>query len=319
MMSRRYRNWVAGTAFAFLHGALLLAGLNAGPALSAEAGYERFVGDEPGGFATPEAAVAAFVAAVGAGDLAATASVLGLDAKELAGFDGIKDRLAEIAAAAAEGTKIDTEEDTIRVVLLGNEVWAFPFPLTRREDGEWEFDTYAGLEEIINRRVGENELQAIATLRSYVDAQREYAAADRDDDGVLEFAQKLLSGEGGMDGLYWSIEQGDGESPAGPYIDPEALSGAAGGKGYFGYRFRVLTRQGDNVAGGAYDYVINSNMIAGYGLVAWPVRYADTGVNTFVVSHAGIVYEKDLGADTDKIVEGIEAFDPDDSWQIVSE
>jgi len=318
-MSRRYRNWVAGTAVAFFHGATLLSGVHAGPALAADAGYERFVGDEPSGFATPEAAVAALTEAVGAGDLVATASVLGLDAKALAGFDGIKDRLAEIAAAAGEGTKIDTEEDDIRVVLLGNEVWAFPFPLTRQENGKWEFDTYAGLEEIINRRVGENELQAIATLRSYVDAQREYAAADRDDDGVLEFAQRLLSGEAGTDGLYWPIEQGDGESPAGPFIDPEALSGAAGGKGYFGYRFRVLTRQGNNVAGGAYDYVINDNMIAGYALVAWPVRYAETGVNTFVVSHAGIVYEKDFGADTDKIVEGIDAFNPDDSWEIVSE
>ena len=187
------------------------------------------------------------------------------------------------------------------------------------DDGKWSFDTYAGLEEIVNRRVGENELQAIDTARLYVEAQRDYAAEDRDADGVLEFAQKLISSEGTMDGLYWPIEQGDGTSPLGPNLDDAALDKAMQGKGYFGYKYRILNEQGDNVAGGKYNYVINGNMIAGFGLIAYPANYPYSGVSTFVVNHAGIVYEKDLGDDTAAIAEKITSFDPDKTWEVVNE
>ncbi len=146
----------------------------------------------------------------------------------------------------------------------------------------------------MNRRVGENELQAIETMRAYVDAQEDYASQDRDDDGVKEFAQKLVSSKGTTDGLYWPTDDVNGESPAGD-LDQSELDDATKGEGYFGYKFKILTGQGDQIAGGAYDYVINGNMIAGFGLIGWPAKYGETGVKTFVVNQHGIVYDIDLG------------------------
>ena len=192
-------------------------------------------------------------------------------------------------------------------------------PWSRATDAKWSFDTYAGLEEIINRRVGENELQAIATAKAYVDAQNDYAAADHDGDGVLEYAQKLISSDGATDGLYWSDDIGAGPSPAGEGIDLAELDKSKAGNGYFGYNYRILTGQGANIAGGAYDFVINGNMIAGFALVAWPAKYGETGVNTFVISHHGAVYETDLGDATDQIVKYIDSFNPDETWNVVDD
>ena len=194
-------------------------------------------------------------------------------------------------------------------------------PWSKRKNGKWAFDTYAGLEEIANRRVGENEISTVETVRAYVDAQEDYASEDRDGDGVLEYAQKLISSDGQHDGLYWPSEQKGGEeSPAGPALaDGNALEKARAGLGYNGYRYRILTRQGENVAGGKFDYIINGNMIAGFGLVAWPVKYGVTGVKTFVVNRSGIVYEADLGDQTTDVAEKIRAFNPADKWDIVSE
>jgi Protein of unknown function (DUF2950) len=136
---------------------------------------------------------------------------------------------------------------------------------------------------------------------------------------VLEFAQKLISSEGATDGLYWPADLGAGESPAGEFVDQAELDAAGQGDGYFGYRFRILPGQGDNIAGGAYDYVINGNMIGGFALIAWPVKYAETGVKTFAVNQQGIVYETDLGASTETIVKYIDRFNPDESWSVVSD
>lgn len=306
-------------ASALFSTALLLGATSlASPVLAAEAGYEEFVGEEPLAFATPEEAASALKTAIAAGDLTALAKLLGLDEAKLKGFEGISDRVGELQAAAAKLFSVKAEGD-LRIVQLGAEVWPFPFPIVKDDDGMWFFDTYAGLEEIVNRRVGENELQAIATAETYVDAQRDYASEDHDGDGVLEYARKLISSEGQTDGLYWPIEQGDGESPVGSFIDKGALEKAAEGEGYFGYKFRILEGQGANIAGGKYDYVINDNMIAGFALVAWPAKYARSGVKTFVVSHAGIVYEKDLGEDTAKIVETMKVFDPDKDWTVVED
>jgi hypothetical protein len=148
---------------------------------------------------------------------------------------------------------------------------------------------------------------------------RDYASQDHDGDGVLEYAQMLMSSPGLTDGLYWPAEQGDGDSLIGPNLSAAAPDKAAAGKGYFGYRFRILKRQGKYIAGGDYDYVINGNMIGGFALMAWPVDYARTGVKTFLVSHAGIIYEKDLGPDTESMVAKIKSFNPDKSWDIVPE
>ncbi|MFN2224318.1 MAG: DUF2950 domain-containing protein [Candidatus Promineifilaceae bacterium] len=283
-----------------------------------ESRFERFVGAEPTVFETPEDAVTAFKAAIAATDYDGLALLLGLDTDALKKAEGIEERVSEIRDGAAKLLSVEEDGDQ-RILKIGYEVWPFPFPLRKNDDGKWAFDTYAGLEEIINRRVGENELQAIATMRAYVEAQREYVTADHDGDGVLEYAQKLVSSEGATDGLYWPMEQGDGESPAGPFVDQAGLDKAKAGDGYFGYRFRILRAQGNQVAGGRYHYVINGNMIAGFGLVAWPVRYAETGVKTFVVNQAGIVYEADLGKDTERLASKIRRFNPDKSWDVVSD
>jgi len=281
-----------------------------------EARLERFVGAEPTVFETPEDAVTAFKVAIAADDYDSLALLLGLDVDALKKAEEIDERVSEIREGAAKLMSVEEDGDR-RILKIGYEVWPFPFPLRKSDDGKWAFDTYAGLEEIINRRVGENELQAIATMKAYVEAQHEYVSADHDDDGVLEYAQKLVSSEGATDGLYWPMEQGDGESPAGPFVDQTALDKANAGDGYFGYKFRILKAQGNRVAGGRYHYVINGNMVAGFGLVAWPAKYAETGVHTFVVNHAGIVYEADLGDKTNDIAPKIRRFNPGKSWNVV--
>ena len=305
---------------AMLLGAALVTGSLAtlSPATAATEEVASYIGAEPTLFDTPEAGIQAFKDTMAKGDLAGVAKLLGLDAAKLEKTEGLADTLQQIREATAQLVQIEDFGEQ-KILDLGDQLWPFPFPLVKGEDGKWAFDTVAGLEEIVNRRIGENELQAIETMRLYVEAQRDYATADRDGDGVTEFAQLLVSTEGQTDGLYWPIEQGDGESPVGPAIDTAALEKAKAGDGYFGYKFRILKRQGDNVAGGAYDYLINGNMIGGFALIAWPAKYAQTGVSTFVVNQAGVVYEKDFGVDTENIVSGIKTFNPNDSWSVVED
>jgi Protein of unknown function (DUF2950) len=274
--------------------------------------------EEPPLFDEAAAAVDAFKKTLSDNDFDALAKLLGLDATKLRTSDGVMDTFDKIRAGAAE--KVIVEETADREIIeIGNDLWPFPFPIVKGKDGKWAFDTNVGIEEIINRRVGENELEAIATMRAYVEAQRDYASEDRDGDGVLEYAQKLLSSEGKTDGLYWPADEQNGVSPAGDFADQAALDKAKKGEGYFGYRFRILTGQGGNVAGGAYDYVINGNMIAGFALIGWPVKYGETGVRTFMVSHQGIVYEADLGPDTEKRAAAIKRFNPDDKWEVTGD
>lgn len=310
---------IKNLASAMLLGAALVFGGMAAtmPASAATAELETYLGAEPTLFDTADAAVQAFKDTMAKGSLADVAKLIGLDPAKLEKTDGITGMLDEIRAATAESVVVQNEDD-VQILDLGRQLWPFPFPIVKGEDGKWAFDTVAGLEEIVNRRIGENELTAIETMRLYVQAQNDYAAQDRDGDGVVEFAQKLLSSEGATDGLYWPSEQGDGDSPAGP-LDPGALEKAKAGDGYFGYKFRILTRQGANVAGGAYDYLINGNMIGGFALIGWPAKYGETGVSTFIVNQAGVVYEKDFGVDTENIVSKIKTFNPDNNWELVEE
>ncbi|WP_353643110.1 DUF2950 family protein [Mesorhizobium sp. WSM2239] len=317
--------------------AALVAGLAAGPpapsaaqeqpaqaAADAETGAED-IGifafeseDEPPLFDDPAPAIDAFKKALADNDFDGLAKLLGLDAARLKGAEGVMDTFEQIREGAARQLVVADIENG-KALQIGDKLWPFPFPLLKgEEDGKWAFDTRAGLEEIVNRRVGENELEAIAAMRAYVEAQKDYAGQDRDGDGVEEFAQKLISTEGTADGLYWPTDDVNGESPAGDLSQAE-LDDAAQGDGYFGYRFKILAGQGDRIAGGAYDYVINGNMIGGFALIAWPVKYAETGVHTFAVNQHGIIYEADLGPATEAIVRYIDRFNPDESWSVAAD
>ncbi|WP_276122087.1 DUF2950 domain-containing protein [Pararhizobium qamdonense] len=274
---------------------------------------------DPPVFDTPEQAIDAFKAALGADDFDRFATLLGLDAAKAKAGEGVMDTYAEIRDGAK--AKVAAKDvDGRKVLEIGDKLWSLPFPVVKGDDGKWSFDTYAGFEEIINRRVGENELQTIDTMRAYVDAQREYAAADHDEDGVLEYARKLISSDGKTDGLYWSPDLGEGESPAGNALeDNAALDKTRLGEGYYGYRYRIIESQGPNIAGGKFDYVINGNMIAGFALIAWPIRYGETGVHTFTVNANGTVYQADLGEKTAAMAAGIRTFNPDDHWEVTAD
>ncbi|MBD9649240.1 DUF2950 domain-containing protein [Ensifer sp. PDNC004] len=274
---------------------------------------------DPPVFDTPEQAIDAFKSAVASGDFDKLANLVGLDAAKAKTSDGVMDAYADIQAGVKKKVAVQDVENR-KVLEIGEVLWPFPFPIAKGKDGKWAFDTYVGLEEIANRLVGRNELDTIATVRAYVEAQEEYALEDHDGDGVLEYAQKLISSEGKTDGLYWPAGEGEPQSPAGEALaDGAVLAKAQAGKGYFGYRYRVLTSQGDNIAGGKFDYIINGNMIAGFALVAWPVRYGATGVHTFVVNRNGTVYQADLGDKTESVANGIRQFNPNDNWQVVED
>lgn len=280
------------------------------------AGYERFIGLAADPVADVNALVDALKKDLADGNKEATVKLLGLNA-EVMKVDDFNTNFDRIRSEAGQGITVSEAAPDRRLLLLGNDLWPFPFPLVKDNDG-WGFDTIAGLEEVINRRIGENELEAINTINGYLAAQESYHQTDWDQDGVAEYAQKLISSPGQHDGLYWPNTEGMPASPAGPFVSEDELADAAAkNDGYFGYRFRVLTGQGDNVAGGRYDYVINGNMIAGYALIAWPVTYGETGMMTFVVNQNGSIYQKDLGPGTDKAAATITRFNPDRSWTLI--
>jgi hypothetical protein len=272
----------------------------------------------PPHFDDPSAAVEAFKSVLAKDDFDGLALLLGLDAAKLRTGEGVMDTYAQIRQGAA--TTVNVRDLGNRKELdIGDKLWPLPFPISKDKDGKWAFDTAAGLQEIINRRVGANEIAAIDTLRAYVDAQRDYAADDRNGDGVLEYAQKLISSPGQHDGLFWPPDALNGVSPAGDFISQAAFDKAKKGEGYFGYRYRILPGQGKNIAGGAYSYVINGHMIAGFALLAWPVKYGETGVKTFAVNQQGIVYEVDLGPKTEALAAAIKLFNPDDRWNVTGD
>lgn len=272
-------------------------------------------------FETPEAAAAALVKALGAEKLDDLFKILDPKHKdEILGGDEIAARVSmkKLYDAAQDMYRVRPDVDDSMMMLIGNEVWPLPFPIVKEND-RWRFDTVAGLEEVISRRIGRNELNAISAARAYVAAQDQYASVDRDGDEVLEFAQRLASRSGRRDGLYWEVGPGEELSPFGPLVADarDYLNGRDPGDPYMGYYFRVLTRQGLNPPGGRYDYVINNNMIGGFALIAFPADYDNSGIVTFVISHQGVVYEKDLGEDTDIIAGGIGEYNPDETWNQV--
>ena len=278
----------------------------------------------PRSFSSPDEAVKALVAATKAGDHAAVDAIFGPEVKDLLSGDPKQDVLefAVFAKLIGQFSQLVQKADDRFVLNLGDQNWPFPIPLVKR-DGAWSFDTAAGKEEIVNRRIGEDELIAIGVCRTYLMAQREYASEDRAGDGVLKFAQRLRSTPGQKDGLYWPAAPDEDQSPFGPFI-AEVHAEGYGGKTaegqpqpFHGYRFKVLTTQGASAPGGAFDYVINGNMIAGFALVAYPAHWGESGVMTFVVNQWGRVYERNLGPASTDLAAAMTDFDPDQDWTVV--
>lgn len=274
-------------------------------------------------FTSPDEAVQAMRNALAADNVDALLAIFGTEGRGiLLSGDEQADRESRknFYAATEQQLQLDETDENRRELIIGPDEWPFPIPLIK-EDAGWRFDTAAGVDELINRRVGRNELEAIAMLQALADAQTEYASLDRDGDQVLEYAQRIVSTPGQQDGLYWADETEDDPSPIGPYLEDASdyMEGRQAGTPWYGYYFRILTRQGANPPGGAYDYVINGNMIAGFALLAFPAQYGDSGIMTFMISHQGEVYQKDLGADTATLVTSLDTYDPDDSWQSVTD
>ena len=269
-------------------------------------------------FPTPQAAAQALVDAVKSGDKQAILAVLGSDAQDIVSSgDPVQDKESaeKFTTSAQQMMHVDQTTDGIDIMSIGADDWPFPIPIVKRGEG-WFFDTLAGKQELLNRRIGANELDTIEVCRGYVDAQRDYASEVRDDSGVMKYAERLISSEGKHDGLYWPPKEGEAASPFGPLV-AEAQEEGYGKKGapYHGYCYRVLTAQGKAAPGGAYSYIINGNMIAGFALVAYPAQYGSSGVMTFIVNQQGVVYQKDLGLKTDVIAKAMKMYNPDPSWQ----
>jgi len=284
-----------------------------------------FSADDPGKcFATPAEAVGALGKAVNGTDRAAFVVLFGPDSEWLANPDTVQGQreLKEFVAAFNTTNRLVQESDQWMTLEVGANAWPFPIPLVKTANG-WCFDTAAGHDEILNRRIGHNELEVLRVMRAYVEAQREYASKDRDGDEVLEYAQKISSSPGRIDGLFWPPELNGEISPLGPLFAQAQSEGyfgkkadpEAGPQPFYGYLFKLLTRQGKHAPGGKYDYVINGNMIGGFALVAWPIEYGESGVMTFIVNQQGRVYQRDLGKDTGRVVERMKAYDPDAKWQ----
>jgi len=273
-------------------------------------------------FPTAEAAAKALVTAVESGDRANTLKILGPSAKELlTTSDPVADQRIREAFVKRAKEKVavvrDPRQPTQRVVELGADRWPLPIPLVQVE-GKWRFDLDQGKKQILLRRVGDDELNAIEVCRGYVEAQNEYFERDRTGEGVRQYAQKFISSPGQRDGLYWPSTDPKDESPIGDLVAKAIAEGyTERGAPYRGYYFKVLTGQGSHATGGAMNYMDGDAMTRGFALIAWPSGYGSTGVMTFLVDRAGIVYEKDLGENTDSAARGISEYDPDDSWKPV--
>ena len=285
------------------------------PSLLFAGGEERFN--------SPEEAIKALSTAAKAGDTNTLHQIFGPAALELLSPDLVQasEEREVFIQRVSEKIELVPENDSKDALQLGSEGWPFPIPLVKK-DGLWFFDTEAGKEEVLNRRIGKNELSTIRVCHAYVDAQREYAAEDRDGDQVLEYARQLRSSPGIHDGLYWSEREGGELSPLGPLIAKARMEGyrhkskimAGEPSPYHGYYFKILTRQGKHAAGGKYNYIINGHMIGGFAFVAWPAAWGNSGVMTFVVNQQGKVYQKNLGPKTSAVAESMTTYDPDDSW-----
>jgi hypothetical protein len=275
-------------------------------------------------FSSPDEAVQALVAATRADDLKNMLAILGPGSEELiSSGDSVADNANRDKFVASYEQKHSLEARTAetRVLHVGTDDWSMPIPIIKKGKS-WGFDIGKGKKEILNRRVGRNELNVIDVIDAYIDAQHEYASKDCCGGGKVEFAQRLISTPGKRDGLYWEAKEGEQQSPLGPLIAQAAKEGyiAEGNLSPFhGYYFKILKGQGAHAKGGAYNYVIKDKMILGFALVAYPAEYGNSGVMTFVVNQEGIIFEKNLGKNTRRLAEAITTYNPDKSWKKVHE
>lgn len=276
-------------------------------------------------FSSAEEAVKAAVAAARNNDDKEMLAIFGTQAKEIL-FSGDavadKQRRAQFLAAYDERNRLATEGEN-KILIVGKQDWPFPIPIVKKGDS-WVFDTAKGKEEILNRRIGENELFTIQVCLAIVDAQREYAMKDRDRNGLLEYAQKFVSDSGKKNGLYWDTKQGEPESPLGPIMSQARSTGynlkaSATPSPYHGYYYRILTAQGKAAPGGAYSYLVKGKMIGGFAVVAYPAEYGNSGVMTFIVNHEGKVFQKNLGTNTAAIAKSMKEYNPDSTWSEVKQ
>ena len=277
-------------------------------------------------FASPEEAVRAFYDAMKSNDDKELVAIFGPLAKELIWPGdpvGNKQRREKFVKAFDLKNRIDKEGDKM-VLIVGEKDWPFPIPLVKKGD-QWLFDTKAGKDEILNRRIGENELDTIQTMLAIVDAEREYAMKKLTSGSLPEYAQKFMSDPGKKNGLYWETKEGEEPSPLGELVADAKAGGytkAGTSKNpmpFHGYYFRMLTKQGKNAPEGVYDYIVNGKQIGGFAVVAFPAKYGNSGVMTFLVNHNGVVYQKDLGKNTARAARAMKTFDPDKTWKKVEE
>src|SRR3974377_1212254 len=275
-------------------------------------------------FKTPDEAASALVSAAKAGDMKALVTVLGPDGDDIVSSgDEVADTATREKFVAAYDAKhqIAMEGDNKAIIVIGQDDFPLPIPLVRK-DGLWRFDTAAGRDEILFSRIGTKELEAIQSSLAYVDAQNEYADKDRTGAGVNTYAQRIVSQPGKKDGLYWPTSQGEETSPLGELVARATAQGYLIGGGrppVHGYYLKNQTKQGAAAAGGELDYVVHGNMIGGFALVAYPAEYRNSGVMNFIVNHAGTVFQKHVGPHTAKIAERMSSFNPDKTWQKVSD
>jgi DUF2950 family protein len=270
-------------------------------------------------FSTPQGAVDALVSAAKSGDTTAILAVLGPDGQAVVSSgDPVADSNVREKFVSAYDAKhaIELEGDGTQTLIIGNDNWPFPIPLINKA-GEWQFDTKAGLDEILRRRIGRNELSAIQVALAYVQAQNEYASLDPGGLGEHVYAQRIVSRPGKKDGLYWPTAEGETPSPLGELAAEAAAEGYKAGEKpipYHGYYYRILTRQGASAHGGAFDYLVKGKMMGGFALIAYPAEYGNSGIMTFMVNHDGTVFQKDLGPNTATLARKIDAFAPDQTW-----
>ncbi|GAB7522669.1 DUF2950 domain-containing protein [Paraburkholderia sp. 2C] len=266
-------------------------------------------------FSTPEAAMDAFGEAIIDNRESSLQAIFGNDFRQLIPPVGaeVRDRFVDEWGISHT---VQTVDDTHARIAVGNDGWTFPIPLVKSAQG-WRFDTRAGVEEMRQRRIGRNELAVIQAMLAVYDAQREYATTDHDGDGLLAYASKLSSSPGKQDGLYWPTQPGEPPSPLGPAFMKASSRSAEKGT-YYGYHYKLLTSQGPHAPGGAYDYLTHGRLFGGFAVIAWPARYDDTGIKSFMVSHAGQVYERDLGPDGAATASAMKSFDPGPGWKKVA-